>query len=71
MPRSLQGSASAVALSNIRDFRLGRRSPVVEQAFTRDVFAEVLDRHMGAEKLDPVFPGYSPKRNKFLGFLKG
>ena len=37
----------------------------------RDVFAEALDRHMGAEKLDPVFPGYSPKRKKFLGFLKG
>ena len=37
----------------------------------RDVFAEALDRHMGAKKLDPVFPGYSPSRKKFRGFLKG
>ena len=37
----------------------------------RDVFSEVLDRHMGAKKLDPVFPGYSPSRKKFRGFLKG
>ena len=35
----------------------------------RDVFAEVLSRHMGAKKLEQIFPNYSPDRKKFQGFL--
>ena len=35
----------------------------------RDVFAEVLFRHMGLENLSSVFPSYPIEKKKFLGFV--
>ncbi len=35
----------------------------------RDVFAEVLDRHMGLVDLDPVFPGFLPSPASYPGIL--
>ncbi|MDB4905388.1 MAG: hypothetical protein JWO05_172 [Gemmatimonadetes bacterium] len=35
----------------------------------RSVFAEVATRHLGAQKLDSVFPGFDPKPSQFLGIL--
>src|SRR6266511_780669 len=36
----------------------------------RDLFAEVLARHLGAGDLAPVFPGYSPDAARFIGAIK-
>ena len=35
----------------------------------RDVFAEVLDRHLGIVDLDPVFPDFSPSSADYPGLL--
>jgi uncharacterized protein (DUF1501 family) len=35
----------------------------------RDVLAEVLVRHLGCEKPDAVFPGYTIDRGRFLGII--
>lgn len=35
----------------------------------RDVFAEVLDRHMGLRRLAPVFPGFSVASSRYPGIL--
>jgi uncharacterized protein (DUF1501 family) len=35
----------------------------------RDVFAEVLVRHLGAEKISDVFPSFSVSTERFRGFL--
>jgi uncharacterized protein (DUF1501 family) len=35
----------------------------------RDVFAEVVSRHLGAEKLERVFPGYRVDPSSFVGVL--
>ena len=37
----------------------------------RDVFGEVVVRHLGLADPHPVFPGYDIKASRFLGFLKG
>ncbi len=37
----------------------------------RDVFAEVATRHLGAEKIDRVFPGYEVEVRRFRGVLSG
>ena len=36
----------------------------------RDVFAEVLSRHMQADNLKPVFPNFTPRKKNFRGFVK-
>ncbi len=36
----------------------------------RDVFAEVLTRHMEADNLRPVFPNFTPSGKNFRGFVK-
>ena len=35
----------------------------------RDVFAEVLDRHLGIVDLDPIFPDFSPSPADYPGLL--
>ena len=35
----------------------------------RAVFSEILVKHMGAEKVDTIFPGYDLKRAEFVGVL--
>jgi uncharacterized protein (DUF1501 family) len=37
----------------------------------RAVFSEVTSRHMGAAKLQAIFPGYSASQKEWLGVLKG
>jgi uncharacterized protein (DUF1501 family) len=36
----------------------------------RDLFAEILTRHLGAHDLSAVFPGYSVLESRFPGVLK-
>ncbi len=36
----------------------------------RDVFAEVLVRHLGARNTSPVFPGFAVSPARFRGFLR-
>ena len=36
----------------------------------RDVFAEVASRHMGASRLNTIFPGYNPNPANFRGFIR-
>jgi uncharacterized protein (DUF1501 family) len=36
----------------------------------RDLFAELLDRHLGAGALDAVFPGHAVDRARYLGALR-
>ena len=36
----------------------------------RDLFGEILARHMGSGDLGPVFPGYSPDPSRFPGIIK-
>jgi len=36
----------------------------------RDLFGEILSRHLGADNLAPVFPGYSADPSKFVGAIK-
>lgn len=45
----------------------GRDVPVTTDF--RDVFAEVLSRHMNDSNLAPVLPGYPVNKSKFLNFL--
>jgi uncharacterized protein (DUF1501 family) len=35
----------------------------------RSVFSEVVSRHLGAQKLDAIFPGFQNDRSKWLGLL--
>jgi uncharacterized protein (DUF1501 family) len=35
----------------------------------RDVFAEVVVRHLGAQNTTPIFPGFTVSRERFRGFL--
>ena len=35
----------------------------------RDLFAEVLRRHMGVADLDPIFPSFAPSATRFPGLL--
>src|SRR6266540_2476597 len=37
----------------------------------RDLFAEILARHLGAMDLAPVFPGFTPDPARFPGSIKG
>ena len=36
----------------------------------RDVFGEVIDRHLGIDPTDGVFPDYAPERARYRGFLR-
>ncbi|MCI0490819.1 MAG: DUF1501 domain-containing protein [Blastocatellia bacterium] len=36
----------------------------------RDVFAEVAARHLGASRLNTIFPGYDPNPANFRGFIR-
>ena len=36
----------------------------------RDLFAELLARHLGSESLDSVFPGHAVDRGRFVGALR-
>ena len=36
----------------------------------RDLFAEVLARHLGATRLDAVFPGYAPSPQRYVGAIR-
>ncbi|PYV19193.1 MAG: hypothetical protein DMG21_02265 [Acidobacteria bacterium] len=36
----------------------------------RDVFAEVLVRHLGAQTTSPIFPGFTVSPSRFRGFLR-
>ena len=36
----------------------------------RDLFGEVLARHLGAGDLSPIFPGFAPDPQRFLGAIK-
>jgi len=33
------------------------------------VFSEVVAKHMGAQKLESIFPGFENDRSKWLGLL--
>ncbi|HKA60200.1 MAG TPA: DUF1501 domain-containing protein [Gemmatimonadales bacterium] len=46
----------------------GRDVPVTTDF--RDLFGEILVRHLGATDLTPVFPGYAPAPNKFPGAIR-
>jgi uncharacterized protein (DUF1501 family) len=35
----------------------------------RDVFAEIVEGHVGAERLDRIFPGHTLDRTKYRGIL--
>jgi uncharacterized protein (DUF1501 family) len=35
----------------------------------RDVFGEIVNRHLGVSNLRPVFPGYAPSETTFKGFF--
>ena len=35
----------------------------------RAVFSEILVKHLGAETLDPVFPGYKVRQLEWVGLL--
>jgi uncharacterized protein (DUF1501 family) len=37
----------------------------------RDVLAELVQAHLGNQKLDAVFPGYAASPEKFRGILQG
>ena len=37
----------------------------------RDVFGEVVVRHLGLADSHPVFPGHNIEASRFVGFLKG
>jgi hypothetical protein len=36
----------------------------------RDLFAELLDRHLGAGSLEAVFPGHAVDPARYLGVLR-
>ena len=46
----------------------GRDVPVTTDF--RDLFGEILVRHLGASDLAPVFPGYVPERGRFPGSIR-
>ena len=52
------------------DKRFEGRDVAVTTDF-RDLFGEILARHLGAGDLAPVFPGYTPDPTKFLGAIRG
>jgi len=37
----------------------------------RDLFGEILARHLGATDLGAVFPGYVPSPTRFVGAIRG
>jgi hypothetical protein len=37
----------------------------------RDLFAELLARHLGAGDLSAVFPGFNPDPTRFPGAIRG
>jgi len=37
----------------------------------RDLFGEILSRHLGATDLGAVFPGYAPSPERFVGAIRG
>jgi uncharacterized protein (DUF1501 family) len=37
----------------------------------RDLFGEILARHLGATDLGTVFPGYTPSPSRFVGAIRG
>src|SRR5881396_1118103 len=37
----------------------------------RDLFGEILVRHLGATELASVFPGYEPNQTRFVGTIRG
>jgi uncharacterized protein (DUF1501 family) len=37
----------------------------------RDVFAEIVSLHLGADRLDRIFPGFHSERARWLGLLEG
>ena len=37
----------------------------------RDLFGEILARHLSATDLGTVFPGYTPSPDRFLGAIRG
>jgi uncharacterized protein (DUF1501 family) len=47
----------------------GRDVPVTTDF--RDLFGEILTRHLGATDLTPVFPGYAPAGARFPGAIRG
>ena len=47
----------------------GRDVPVTTDF--RDLFGEILTRHLGATDLTPVFPGYAPAVARFPGAIRG
>jgi len=51
------------------DQRFEGRDVAVTTDF-RDLFAEILARHLGATDLAPVFPGYAPVASRFPGAIK-
>src|SRR5439155_21770469 len=50
--------------------RFEGRDVVVTTDF-RDLFAEVLARHLGAKELATVFPGFTPDPARFPGAIRG
>ena len=50
--------------------RFEGRDLVVTTDF-RDVFGEVIVRHLGLGDPAPVFPGHEIRESRFVGFLKG
>ena len=53
-----------------RDDRFEGRDLAVTTDF-RDLFGEVLVRHLGVKDTGPVFPGYEIRESSFTGFLDG
>src|SRR5437879_6840587 len=52
------------------DQRFEGRDVAVTTDF-RDLFGEILVRHLGATELASVFPGYEPSPGRFLGAIRG
>src|SRR5438552_702264 len=52
------------------DKRFEGRDVAVTTDF-RDLFGEILARHLGATDLGAVFPGYEPSPGRFLGAIRG
>jgi uncharacterized protein (DUF1501 family) len=49
--------------------RFERRDLAVTTDF-RDLFGEILARHLGATDLNPVFPGYAVRPEKYPGVMR-
>jgi len=52
------------------DQRFEGRDVAVTTDF-RDLFGEILVRHLGATQLASVFPGYEPSQTRFVGAIRG